>query len=295
MMRWEDERYVRAYTRDTPNWILSPWQAKAIFFPVLRKLDRAGLFPLGEYGLEGLAAAIMFPLEVVEAGMVWWLGPKVRTFEIHDGVLVMPKFIEAQEAAQSDAARKRAERDRARARVTKRDSTSQTVTESTQNVTESHEPSHAVTDGHDLSLCAVPSRAVPSLTNQPDRRDPSPSAPAVEPLSLEPTPVSRKSGKGKARKTLVPDDFAPSAETVAMFAADGWDALAVVAEFVSYWRGEGEPKADWEHVFRNRVRSLIAVGRCPKLAESGTHATTGDYRDTTGMGKGGRREHEAAG
>lgn len=154
-MRWEDERYVRTYVRDTPGWILGPWQARACLHPILRKLDRAGLYPLGEDGIEGLAAVIMLPLEVVQVGLDWWLSRK--TFEVHGEVLVMPKFIEAQEATQSDVARQRARRERARAEVTKRDVLSQFAIDESQTVTNGHDPSHAVTNGHDLSLCAVPS------------------------------------------------------------------------------------------------------------------------------------------
>ena len=35
-MRWEDERYVRIYTRDTPSWMLLSWDAQALFLQLLR-------------------------------------------------------------------------------------------------------------------------------------------------------------------------------------------------------------------------------------------------------------------
>ena len=34
-MRWEDERYVRVYTRDTPEWCLLSWEARALFLLLL--------------------------------------------------------------------------------------------------------------------------------------------------------------------------------------------------------------------------------------------------------------------
>ena len=31
-MRWEDERYVRVYTRDTPGWLSLSFDAQALLF-----------------------------------------------------------------------------------------------------------------------------------------------------------------------------------------------------------------------------------------------------------------------
>jgi hypothetical protein len=170
-MRWEDERYVRLFTRDTPSWILGPWQARAVLPAVLRKLDRAGILELGDEGLEALAATIQFPIDVVEVGMAWWL--KRSTFDLVDGRLVMGKFLEAQDAPASDAQRareKRArDRDRARATVTSRDAHASpatnrdvTCTERDATVTPSHAESHGVT----------PSCAVPPVPNQPSPPEP---------------------------------------------------------------------------------------------------------------------------
>jgi hypothetical protein len=124
-LRWSEERYLRWYTRKTPNWVLGPWQARAVLGPVMRELDRAGVLDLGEHGLAGLAAMVALPLDVVEIGMAWWL--KCGTFEFDGRFLVMPNFLEAQESTASDSKRSREKRERARdlARVrapdTKRD------------------------------------------------------------------------------------------------------------------------------------------------------------------------------
>ena len=64
-MRWEDERYVRVYTRDTAELLALGWEARALFWEVLRKVDRAGLLPLGKTGVRGLAAVTGIPAEVV--------------------------------------------------------------------------------------------------------------------------------------------------------------------------------------------------------------------------------------
>ena len=64
-MRWEDERYVRLYTRDTATWKLLPWQAKCLLPLLLRKMDRAGTAEVGEPAGEGIAALTDMPLELV--------------------------------------------------------------------------------------------------------------------------------------------------------------------------------------------------------------------------------------
>lgn len=180
-MRWEDERYVRIYTRDTPDWLAMQWQGRAVFYELSRKVDRSGFVPLGKSGNRGLAGCLHMPLDVVEAGVAELLtdGCVVAV----DGGLLVRNFLEAQEARQSDGARKRTQRERARNEkrdgvghdvsraadgpdesgqpVTKRDQVSQ-------NVTESHEVSRAVTDGHDRSQGVTPSLAVPSRT-EPDQ------------------------------------------------------------------------------------------------------------------------------
>lgn len=60
-MRWEDERYVRVYTRDTVDWQGLSFDAQALFLLLLRKVDRAGLLDLGKPGNRGVAVAIGHP------------------------------------------------------------------------------------------------------------------------------------------------------------------------------------------------------------------------------------------
>lgn len=68
-MRWEDERYVRVYTRDTATWKTLPWQARALLPLLMRKLDRAGLMELGGEGASGIAAVLDLPATVVRPGL----------------------------------------------------------------------------------------------------------------------------------------------------------------------------------------------------------------------------------
>jgi hypothetical protein len=80
---------------------------------LLRKVDRAGVFEFGpESAEEALVAMTGLPLEIVTVGLRRLLdrGSILQT----EGALVLPKFIEAQEANQTDAQRQREYRARRR-------------------------------------------------------------------------------------------------------------------------------------------------------------------------------------
>ena len=150
-MRWEDERYVKVYTRDTPEWCVLSWEARACFLLLIRAVDRAGMLRLGPAGAKSLAALIRVPVDVVERVL-----PELEAdgcVRVKDGTIVVPNFCEAQEARQSDKARARTARERARASVIDEkecaDDTSHGVTG----------PSHGVTPNHTASLSAQLSSA----------------------------------------------------------------------------------------------------------------------------------------
>jgi len=112
-MDWSDERYVRLYTRDTATWKLIRWEGQTVLMHLLRKVDRAGVFEFGpESAEEALVAMTGLPLEIVATGLRRLLdrGSVIQT----EGALVLPKFIEAQEANQTDAQRQREYRARRR-------------------------------------------------------------------------------------------------------------------------------------------------------------------------------------
>ena len=126
-MDWTNERYVRLYTRDTDDWIVLSWQAKALLPLMLRKVDRSG-FLATRRGSTGVAAQTGLPLEVVNVGLPDLLRDGAVT-ECDDGYL-MPNYIEAQEASMSDAQRAKASRERRRDRKQ-----SHIVSEESRNVT----------------------------------------------------------------------------------------------------------------------------------------------------------------
>src|SRR5688500_7335433 len=102
-MRWEDERYVRVYTRDTVEWDMLPWQSRCLWPLILRRVDRVGFLELGKHSVRGLAVSVKLPPDVVEPGLVGLLDE--GWIEQHGTTLVVPKFIEAQETPSSPALR----------------------------------------------------------------------------------------------------------------------------------------------------------------------------------------------
>jgi len=64
---WSNERYVRLYTRDSVTWSLWPWEARALFCFLLRKVDRAGVLDLGGNDpARAVAAVVGMPLAMVK-------------------------------------------------------------------------------------------------------------------------------------------------------------------------------------------------------------------------------------
>lgn len=194
-MRWEDERYVRLYTRDTVTWKMLPWQSKAMIGPIMRKLDRAGVLSLDGEGMEGIAALTEMPVEVVGPGVDGLV--KRGVMLLTPDALVMPNFLAAQETKQSDKARKQKERETARdlaraktlgieTSVTERDEQSRNVTERPQEAESGHAASRDVTPS-----CAVPCSAVPSQTSLPSEESAT-RPPAPFELKGEPEPKKRK-------------------------------------------------------------------------------------------------------
>jgi hypothetical protein len=156
-MRWADERYVRLYTRDTVDWLALSFEAQALLALLMRKLDRAGLLELGKHGKRAVAVAIGHAARwpVLEPALEELLAD--GCVRVEGDTLVMPNFIEAQEAAMSDRQRKAEQRARARDLASLgRDVGSRNVTDCPEVVTDGPGESQKVTPSH-----AVPCRAEP--------------------------------------------------------------------------------------------------------------------------------------
>ncbi len=149
---FENEQYVKVYKRDTVTLMLLSWQARALLWEFLRRCDRSGVIDVGGHGSRGLAAVVLMPCDVVATALPELV--ESGTIIAGNGCYVMPRFMEAQEARQSDAQRQRESRGRKRSQAIN-SSQSHAVTVShtlSQNVTGGDNTSHAVTVSHNLSL-----------------------------------------------------------------------------------------------------------------------------------------------
>jgi len=160
-MRWEDERYIRVFTRDTPTWDALGWEAQALLMLIFRKMDRTGLLELGTSGMRGLAANVRMPIEVVERSM------KVL---LEDGVLSMlgqnifcKNFMAAQESPKSDALRSKEKRERAQLEL------SQKVSWVTLNVAQTPRSDTSAPQSDTPSVPCLPSVPIPDPDISPVR------------------------------------------------------------------------------------------------------------------------------
>lgn len=258
-MNFEDERYVRVYTRKTVTTKLLGWEGRMCLHALLLEVDRAGVLELeGMDPAEALAAMADIPIEHVRVGMARLLERGVAL--VRDGRLFLPRFLEAQEARQSDAQRQRESRGRRAAelrssegavRALSRGSTGEesSVTNrdhiGSQDVTESHTQSHEVTSGHSVLSSAVLSSAHGEK------------APARAP----------KARRAPDKPELIRPDWQPP-ESVVAAQATRWQAtreqlLRTVPEFRDYWAREGKRRNEqgWIRAWTNRLEQLGGNGK----------------------------------
>lgn len=142
-MRWEDEPWIKLYTRETPTTASWEWQARAIWPEIMKRLDGAGLMHVGTKGVRGLAALIRFPVDVVKPGLDELVADGTVSLSAN-GVLCAPKFVDAQRARTSDKVRKATQRERDRdAAVANHANLADVVSH---GVTAGHTASHGVTN-----------------------------------------------------------------------------------------------------------------------------------------------------
>jgi hypothetical protein len=97
-LNFEDERYVRLYTRDTPTFVSWHWQTRAVHSALLRKLDKDGRIEWPPaLGTKALAMAILIPDQrVVDRAIAELVG--CETVVVGAGWLEMPRFVPGQNA-----------------------------------------------------------------------------------------------------------------------------------------------------------------------------------------------------
>lgn len=110
-MDFSQESYVRVYTRDTSSWLRLGWQGQSMLMLLLRKLDRNGCIE-GVECPDDLARVTGLPAEIVAVALPRLLEEGILTLE--DGVLCMPRYVEAQTCKRADRIRQAQHRERRR-------------------------------------------------------------------------------------------------------------------------------------------------------------------------------------
>lgn len=276
-MDWANERYVRVYTRDTVDWSLLSWQARALWLMLLRKVDRAGVIQLGRHGVRGIAVLVGMPFEVTEQALAELV--KDGCLELRGEWLVAPNFIEAQEADQTDAQRAREYRARRRDRAM------------LDKLPEPRQLSIEDVTGRDETVTGVggvrhsdPSLADPAVPDQP----------CLEGSASPPShpPVSQK-GKRKKPGREIPEDWTPEATHEALARQKGVDLDDEAARFRDHARAHGRMCVNWSAAFSNWLRGADRFA-APKNGKNG-HAPAPlppemqDWGRTTGPWPGGSR------
>lgn len=228
-MRWEDERYVRVYTRDTGDWLDLSFEAQALFLLLLRKVDRIGELRLGKRGRSAIAALVgHLGRESLTAALDELLTDGCVQLR-EDGVLFVRNFLKAQEAPKSSTERKREQRERDAALAAAKPQMSR-VSRSDVTERDTRDIGHS---GHEMSPRAVPSRAVPS---EPVRvtADPvsAPGALNLPGLAEAAVPGRRAEDRPPPRPRLE-----PTVEPI----EDEWDVQLKAA-----WKGVRGSDYDWK-------------------------------------------------
>lgn len=185
-MRYEDEHYVKLYTRDTPTWKAMTWQAKCLFPLLMRKLDGAGLMECGELGRAAVALMVDLPDDLVSAGLASL--ERLGVLVWHGTTLEAPKFLEAQEARKSEALKKRDQRQKAKDKA-KADGLASQEGRTTQLL--SHGVPQCPAMSPDVPLQPSPARPLPSPSPSPNLA-PVASRPPLALESQEPSAPKKK-------------------------------------------------------------------------------------------------------
>jgi len=265
-MNWSEEFWIKLYRRMSPSFMAMHWQSRGLFRLVITELDPAtGRLELGRLGLKAVSVAIHAPWEEVETFLQECLDDGCLAVDGSD--LVCPNYLEAQQSAQTGAARMRKLR---QARRLARDESSPKRDETQRDRDESSRERDAVTNTVTFSDESDYKR------REEKRR---------EDKISDPTPTPPASGKGKPRtvKTLLPDDWQPTPEHVELARAEGGRDASWVQDQArrmrDYAAGKGWRMVDWNATFRNWIRrALERVGGAPQNPPANSRPLPSDPR-----------------
>lgn len=198
-VNWDDEPFIKVYTRDTVWWCSLSWQAQGLLVLILRKCDRAGVIDLAGLGAAGLAGQLKMPTADLERYLPELTG-KYGAIRVTDAKLVALNFVEAQGANKSERLRAKEHREKRRSdALRENDEKTENVTNRDATVTKSDAASQKVTK---------PSRLRKEKKREEKRDPPKPPLPGGLPPpgeslplpGVDPPPLPEKTGKPKKPK-----------------------------------------------------------------------------------------------
>ncbi|MEY4548967.1 MAG: hypothetical protein RL685_5162 [Pseudomonadota bacterium] len=265
-MQFEDEPYVRLYVRDTKTWLRLGFEGQCVLMFLLRKLDKAGVLD-GMDDLDSDVALITgVPEAIVAIGM-----PRLLQWGVVQLVgnrLIMPNYIQAQNAIRTDKARQRDMREKrvAQARlVTPRDGSVTLRDEASREPTPDDGSSHDVTlyctELCFTGLCRAGDPARPHVASpepEPDTPEapapmprpandagPSPTVPTATPNSQVPS-ITRITPSGVVRTLTMPSPE-PTPSYLAECVIAGVKPEQARSTWTHYWT-EGLPERGVERL-----------------------------------------------
>lgn len=266
-MNFEEEDYVRVYTRDTATWNALGWEGQCVLLQTMRKVGRrTGEFEVGTLDpVEALAFALRAPVKSVRVGLERMTSLGVAV--IAEGKIVLPKFLRAQWARRSDAARKRESRDAQSALDS--GATPPSIGSNPANVTLGHTESQPVTSGHS---------PIPSNPNQ--SQDPEGDRGAREPSARSNPRASTKASNEKPE--ALSSDWTPPAKAREAarikFECSESDLDRTLPDFRYYWiegKGAGKKRGpkSWVRTWMNRLGYLAQRGELYSAREASNVAS----------------------
>jgi hypothetical protein len=201
-MDWANERYVRLYTRDSADVIAVQWQGRLVLYELLRKVDRAGVLEHGG-DLDLLPELLRIPADIFTLGLERLARRGVITMTAV--AIILPNYLDAQEATWTSAQRMRELRARRRERSLAPDGSTVTTrnggeTGSNQSETSCNE---RVTDVTLLVTDSATRRALPDKPEEPDREIPGDS-PAARPGLDSPLDASERQANRESKTAYQP-------------------------------------------------------------------------------------------
>lgn len=249
-MNFEDEPYVRLYTRKTLTTKLIGWEGRTVLWHLMLEVDKAGVLDLdGEDEVDAVAALTELPIDVVKLGLSKLSSRGVT--ERHGNKLVITRYIEAQSARRSEKARAREHRERRRAGIVTNRDAEQTIRDET---------SQPVTSGNTASPCTVPVPVPKNVLSSASASGDARPKPAARASSASPVPLPQG---------WTPDD-ALVQSIAAKWTCDPQQIRAIVPEFVDYWtnrkgRGKRRSLTNWDTSFRRWADKAASSGELPPL------------------------------